>query len=139
MNGRSALTRAGDCGLSAKNTSAKNVTPCVAPSRAVHMARTFSRTDRASFFLLKGNPLEDISQTQNIVIYSEKVRRVNGITLTCSKARDTGRRESYDRGLAPLQRKPNDQAMSKSVEQKPEILLRLPSLTARTLFEARSS
>jgi hypothetical protein len=60
MNGRSALTRAGDWGLSAKKTSATNFTPCVAPSRAVHMARTFSRTDRASFFLLKGNPLEDI-------------------------------------------------------------------------------
>jgi hypothetical protein len=48
MNGRSPVTPAGDCGLSATNTSATNVTPCVARSRAVHMARTFSRTDRAS-------------------------------------------------------------------------------------------
>jgi hypothetical protein len=46
----------------------------------------------------------------------------SAIALTCPKARDTSGRESYDRGLPPFRRKPHDQAVSKSVEQKPEII-----------------
>jgi hypothetical protein len=42
--------------------------------------------------------------------------------LTCPKARDTSGRESYDRGLPPFRRKPHDQVVSKSDEQKPEII-----------------